>query len=157
MAECDICDRDFDSDRGLAIHKSKNHSKPWHNKELLKKLYRDYGVTSEKMADYWGCDPKTVRNNLKNNNIETRGLEQYHRKEKVQYTYHDQGYRVWIEHYGEDRGKVVYVHRLLAMSEYGFEAVKDKHIHHENGIPWDNRPDNIEPLTPKQHMQKHKS
>ena len=47
------------------------------------------------------------------------------------------------------------IHRLTAVAEYGFDAVVDKHVHHKNGIQWDNRPCNLEPLTAEEHMRHH--
>lgn len=49
----------------------------------------------------------------------------------------------------------MYVHRLLAISEYGFEAVAGNHVHHINGHKFDNRPENIEVKSEKQHLADH--
>jgi len=49
----------------------------------------------------------------------------------------------------------VFVHRLVAVAEYGFEAVCDKHVHHESGHGLDNRPDNLVPLSPAEHAAEH--
>jgi hypothetical protein len=49
----------------------------------------------------------------------------------------------------------VYVHRLVAVAEYGFEAVRDNHVHHESGHGLDNRPDNLVPLSPAEHAAEH--
>ena len=46
-------------------------------------------------------------------------------------------------------------HRLLAVAEYGFDAVAGNDIHHKNGVPWDNRPANIEPIDPCEHSRIH--
>lgn len=51
----------------------------------------------------------------------------------------------------------VLVHRLLAVAEWGFDAVVGKHVHHKNHIRWDNRPENIEPLDPSEHIRKHRN
>jgi hypothetical protein len=65
-----------------------------------------------------------------------------------------QGYeRLRVCEYGERHE--VYVHRLLAVSEYGLDAVTDSEVHHSNQIPWDNRPSNIEVKTPADHAQEH--
>ncbi|RBI58323.1 hypothetical protein DMJ13_27385 [halophilic archaeon] len=47
------------------------------------------------------------------------------------------------------------IHRLVAVAEYGFDAVSGKHIHHKTGIPWDNRPENLSPETQSEHMREH--
>lgn len=52
-------------------------------------------------------------------------------------------------------GEVAKHHRLLAVAEYGFDAVEGMAVHHKNNLSWDNRPDNIELLTPREHHQLH--
>jgi hypothetical protein len=47
------------------------------------------------------------------------------------------------------------VHRLLAVAEYGTEAVKDKVVHHKNNIPFDNRLSNIELMDSSEHARHH--
>jgi hypothetical protein len=37
------------------------------------------------------------------------------------------------------------------------EEIKGKEIHHQNTIPWDNRPENIKPVNPKEHKEIHKN
>lgn len=47
------------------------------------------------------------------------------------------------------------LHRLAAVAWYGIDAVKGKHVHHKNKIPWDNRKDNLELLEPAEHYRHH--
>jgi len=72
----------------------------------------------------------------------------------------------WLHRYLDSQGYINYedtwsdnrtigIHRLLAISEFGIEAVKDKVVHHKNRIPWDNRPDNIEIMTTEEHSCHH--
>jgi len=79
-------------------------------------------------------------------------MSKYSPKEYVPLHYYGQ-YERWRHHYKGERDAPVYVHRLLAVSEYGFDAVKNKEVHHKNGIKWDNRPENIELLTVEEHRQ----
>lgn len=46
-------------------------------------------------------------------------------------------------------------HRLIAVSEFGFEEVKDKIVHHKSEVGWDNRRDNLIPLTQSKHARWH--
>jgi len=46
------------------------------------------------------------------------------------------------------------IHRLVAIAEYGIEAVAHAHVHHINSIPWDNRPTNLTPLSDKEHRRR---
>lgn len=47
------------------------------------------------------------------------------------------------------------VHRLCAVAWFGYDEVVGKEVHHKNGIPWDNREENLEPLTQSEHMSLH--
>lgn len=47
------------------------------------------------------------------------------------------------------------IHRLVAIAEYGTGAVAGRHVHHKNGIPWDNRPSNLDVRTSKEHLRSH--
>jgi len=53
--------------------------------------------------------------------------------------------------------KSVRLHRLVAVAEYGYDAVVDKSVHHESNIPWDNRPENLEPMTRAEHRSLHEA
>jgi len=64
-------------------------------------------------------------------------------------------YEGWYQ-YGEDGvQKKVYLHRLLAVSEWGLDAIAGSEIHHKNGIPWDNRVSNFEVVSRTEHMKEH--
>jgi len=62
----------------------------------------------------------------------------------------DQGYEM-----AQSKNDQVYIHRLLAIAEHGFDAVKDMDVHHINDIPWDNRPCNVQPLSHAEHSRLH--
>jgi len=64
------------------------------------------------------------------------------------------GYEAWQTNACGERAQV-YVHKLTAVAEYGFDAVAGGDVHHENGIKWDNRPSNLEPMDPGQHLRMH--
>lgn len=55
----------------------------------------------------------------------------------------------------EDDGDEFPLHRLIAVAEYGFDAVAGNDIHHKSGVGWDNRPANIEPIDPAEHVALH--
>lgn len=63
------------------------------------------------------------------------------------------GYERWrVRPYGETGGAdTVFIHRLVAVAEYGFDAVAGNEVHHRNGVRWDNRPGNLEPRDPVSH------
>lgn len=61
-----------------------------------------------------------------------------------------EGYEKW-----KSNGEEFSVHRLLAIAEYGADAVAGKHVHHRNELKWDNRPSNIELRDPGDHVRHH--
>lgn len=68
----------------------------------------------------------------------------------------ENGYIAWYSHH-DYTTKCLFVHRLLAVAEYGFDALYGKVVHHRNDIPWLNYPDNIELMSRSEHAQHHQS
>ena len=121
-------------------------STDYHDREKLANVYHGGGKTIQETADHFDASFATIHRWLKKLDIPTR-----EKAYAPMRTTRDKGYETWY-----NSGERMYVHRLLGVAEYGVEAVKDKRIHHKNGIPWDNRPENIEPLSRKEHQGKHK-
>jgi len=69
---------------------------------------------------------------------------------------HDQrsGYELFQVNEGGSTNKVKH-HRLLATLKYEPDELEGKHIHHKNGIPWDNRLENLELIEPGEHAKHH--
>ncbi|WP_134672642.1 helix-turn-helix domain-containing protein [Halorussus marinus] len=137
---------------------------PWQNAAVLTHLYQHNGLTTREIADRLGCNHSTVSRWLNIHGIETRenwkaGVEAARRANRSEYARVrtlPSGYEYWSSKEGSDRtNRLVYVHRLLAVAEHGFDAVADTQVHHRNGIPFDNRPDNIELLDAAEHGQLH--
>jgi hypothetical protein len=133
--------------------------------EILRHLYQDLELNTRDIGELYSCDSSTVCRYLDKLDIDTRpnwkaGVEAAAKANRVDYVKKrtlPAGYEYWSSR-SMGKGKsseLVYVHRLLAVSEYGFEAVRDRHVHHKNKIPWDNRPENIELKTPEEHGQMH--
>lgn len=68
---------------------------------------------------------------------------------------------IWENGYAEFRVKdkerrdTVRIHRLLAIAEFGVEAVKGMDIHHKNHCPFDNRRENLEVVSRAEHNSIH--
>lgn len=135
--------------------------KPYKDGELLHEEYVEKQKSTVQIAEELDCAPNTVRKYLKENGIEIRdrstavslghGGSQY----EVPFGTHENGPEVWWPSGSDADEKHVYVHRLVAVAEYGFDAVADSHVHHKNEIRWDNRPENLEPMPPGQHSAHH--
>ena len=77
------------------------------------------------------------------------------RRVGVYYKTDHSGYERWQDKCKASLDAIVRVHRLAAVAWFGFDAVADKHVHHKNGLSWDNREDNLELLTPTEHAETH--
>lgn len=129
--------------------------KPWRNKETLKQLYTEENMSVHKIGDRFGVDGTTIHNWLVRHNIETRSRGNWtshtERRKKPSSRYiHESGY-IYLRS-GDD---AILEHRLLAIAKYGVDAVKNKQVHHKNGIPWDNRTENIELVDIDEHAKIH--
>jgi transposase-like protein len=123
----------------------------WRDEETLRKLYWDEGLSSIQIAKKLGCTKPVILNWMKRFGIERRKEN----KDKLLAPFtNKEGYEVVSSSaYGGD--KAAYIHKLVAIAEYGWDAVDGKLVHHENEIKWDNRPENLTPLTRREHNVVH--
>lgn len=131
--------------------------RPYTDPDLMERLYTDEKLSTEDMSVVLGCSSATVNKWLKKHGTQLRersesvSLAKGGRKPLNFYTTKHQGYELVKTADTE----VVLIHRLLAVAEYGFDAVAGLSVHHENGVPWDNRPQNLELLSRSDHRRKH--
>lgn len=132
---------------------------PWRDEEVLRELYIERKMPMSYIGERVGCSGDTIRRWLNRHNIDTRSLSEVNRLKKPakpQFrTRRKDGYVEFrVYHRGEpDR---VLIHRLVAVAEFGFDAVSGKVVHHVNEIPWDNRPGNLETMTRSEHSILHR-
>lgn len=155
-ADYTFCGRDCQSE----WQSKRNDNRPWRDEETLRELYYEENLSTTEIADELGCGNSTVQANMDRLGIERRSISDARRlagcKENLGMWINQRGYEITqTRHDGEDFH--VLIHRLLAVSEYGFEAVKGMHVHHRDNIPWLNTPGNIELLTPEDHASLHKT
>lgn len=118
------------------------------NPEWLEEKYYGEGLTLKEMADLANTTETSVWRFMKKHDIKRRGKSD---KPASFYTT-EKGYEVWAcGNYGD----YVKVHRLLAVAEYGFEALNGNVVHHKNKTPWDNRAANVEVMDPVEHTKHH--
>lgn len=127
-------------------------NKPWKDGELLRELYLDDRMSMNQIRKRWDCSINTVSTWLDKYGIEKRSRSQSKMDDlyDISFYHHTRGYEILRPPDG-----FVLVHRLLAVAEYGFDAVCGMDVHHKNEIPWDNRPDNIELVAPDKHARRH--
>lgn len=146
----------------------------YHEEEWLREQYWGKKLTMTEIGEKCGVEGETIRKWLEKNGIETRdqseatkleweGADERRQKQAEWMSEQRRGNHASI--FTRRRGYVyagcgvcddqVAMHRLLAVAEYGFDAVKDMDVHHKNGVPWDNRPENIELLSRSEHQSLH--
>lgn len=132
---------------------------PWKNKEWLLEQYVNQQKSMDQIANELDINSGTVYYYIDKYDINTRDrIQEVKRSCRVEYANYytnNKGYPLWKTGVGNAEEDICYVSRLLAVAEYGFDSVVNREVHHKNSIPWDNRPENIEPVTRKQHAQKH--
>lgn len=117
----------------------------------LRRLYHGEGMSIQEIADKLGCVDRTVLNWMEEHGIETRTSTV---DKPCHYRTSASGYEEWTHKHG-DAQYTFGVHRLVAVAEYGFDAVCGKIVHHENAIPWDNRPSNLALMGASEHSKHH--
>ena len=162
---CEFCDGEFASPRGVAVHRARSHESevPWYDGELMERLYLEEELSTNEMAERLGCDDETIRMWLGRHGIELRSrseaLKGVNRVERAYFYTDVNGYEN-LQSWGPEGKSNVRVHRLLAVSEYGFDAVCGNVVHHGAGAegsttPWDNRPENISVMSHEDHLSLH--
>jgi len=133
-------------------------SNPWDDEERLRELYHGEMLSSREIGDRLGASGTTIRRALRRHDIEVRERSKAHQlsmwKGPASFQTAPDGYEVAHTTIDTEK-KHVYIHRLLAVAEYGYEAIKDKDVHHKNGVKWDNRPENIDIMSRSEHKSHH--
>lgn len=126
---------------------------PWHDAATLRRLYWDRGLSLDDIADRLGCSDVTVLNWMEKHGIQRRTEKRNRLPRPLTVTSPgstNQGYElIWHDDH------CVRHHRLLAVAEHGFDAVREREVHHRNGVYWDNRPSNLELVDPSEHGRIH--
>lgn len=148
--KCEKCGKEFDTVNGKRTHSTTVHDHPWQQKSVLQN-HVDNGLSVGEIAEIYGVTPPTIRRNAKNLEIDANV---YTVHELPYLRTNNYGHEVIQHCYNGNRYRF-YLHRLLAVSEHGFDRVKDNVVHHTNHIPWDNRPDNIELMQFGKHSSLH--
>lgn len=129
-----------------------NHDDPG----TLEELYHEKGLSLHQIADRSAVSHSTIRRRM-----EQFGIKRRERAKSVPYANFRtdrEGYERWEQGGGPEKSQdsiTVLVHRLVAVAEHGVDVVAGRVVHHENGIPWDNRPENLVIMDWGEHTTHH--
>lgn len=137
--------------------------KRYKDPDVLRALYWEEDMSFREIADRYGVHQKTVWRWFEKYNIDrhapTGGRVEGQKSNKLAYGDDPSGYCKWSGTIDIDGFSTTFVHQLLAVADgadpYKVYSGGEYHIHHKNGVKWDNRPENIEVVTPKEHAEKH--
>lgn len=80
------------------------------------------------------------------------------RVQPAQFNMQTDDYEQWKCEVGPGKADTVLVHRLLATLKIEELSEMDgKEVHHDSRVPWDNRLDNLEVVSPQEHSEIHNS
>lgn len=161
---CDECGNSYDSSRGLAVHKGQSHT-PEHQKEsVLRELYQDRNLSIVEVADELDCGRSQIQKWLDRHDIDSRQAPQDPTL-PPHHGFYKRGDRSLPFEYEEVQCRMngtlytVSVHRLIAVAHGKLHPSDmwnyDYDVHHKSGHGLDNRPDNLEAITRKEHKIRH--
>lgn len=130
---------------------------PWKDGRLVEDLYINERLSTLDIAVLFDCSSATLNTWLKKHGIKRRNISEAQSLRSSGNPYaatlslDSDGYMRWTPgvHY-------ISVHRLMAVAEWGIEAVKGHQVHHKNELRWDNRIDNLELVTNSDHQKLHR-
>lgn len=150
--------REFDIPRRDNSEAQIQEVKKFHDEEWLREKYVDERRSMRDIADECGVTPSGVKKWIDNFDIAARSPEKHMRYTPVSHGWNSRGYEyVRAKYQYETSG--CFVHQLVAISE-GANPNKvfsngRYHVHHKNGVKWDNRPENLELKSAKTHSVQH--
>lgn len=158
--ECNYCPKAFDTEFGLTQHTRQMHQEelPWYDRETMETLYTDRKLSYRQIAEELGCSEDQVSAAIERFNITPRSNSESrhvlaHRGPET-HLWREDGYEAWEYNYDGERASIL-VHRLVAVAEWGLDALRGNVVHHKNGVKWDNRPENLQLMTRGEHNSLH--
>ncbi|WP_224447802.1 HNH endonuclease [Haloprofundus salilacus] len=146
-------------ERETLQEKIERSEKPYQNREILEILYLEEEMSQQEIANYLGCSQSSVSNWLARHDIDTRDRSEAAKKNHVGLsTRGDTGY-VRCYSNDPDGSHEVYLHQLQVIHD-GEDPHKvfssgEYQVHHKNGIPFDNRSENLELMSASDHTKHH--
>lgn len=135
-----------------------DEKKKVHNEEWLREQYLEEKRSMRDIGGEVNMTPSGVKKWINNFGIEARGPSERHLHTPASFSTLPKGYEVSRSKLNYETDSV-YIHQLVMIAEGASPAKVFSngryHIHHKNGIYWDNRPENLELKAAKVHGSDH--
>jgi len=132
-----------------------NPEADYRDEQKLRELYHEKRLSTVQIADKLDCSKQTVQKWMRKYGIDTR--QSYHDKNGCFFTNKD-GYENFAVTQDYETTNVL-IHRLVAIADGKLEPSelrnREINIHHKSGVPWDNRPGNLQTLSVAEHAKEH--
>ncbi len=122
------------------------------------------GNTLKELAAQWGMSVPGISSILCRNSVMTRRTKEtgkqgrYASRWRGGISYDGKGYRrLYLPEYSLNRGGLIKEHRYVVEQHLGRRLQPDEVVHHLNGIPDDNRIENLRVMTPAEHSAAHRA
>ena len=150
----------------MKCHITRVHTESrYQDREWLREKYES-GLSSSEIAEEFDCDSETIRrwankfgfgrslSKASKVNYERGAIQSLNdaQPDPSFLTRKDNGYE--LAYCGVNKEQIR-IHRLVAVAEYGVDAVSGMVVHHDNNIPWDNRPANLSVMNRADHTKHH--
>ena len=127
------------------------------DEKILQRLYHEEGLTLRQTARVLDVSDTTVFRWMEKHGIEMRTKSEA-QGGGVSFRFSKRGYPTLSVSHGTSTSQVR-VHSLVAIAA-GASPAKvfsngEYHVHHLNGVPWDNRPGNLAVITSGDHIRSH--
>lgn len=155
-----------DAHRGLRLNPSLELVERYKIESDLREQYVEKEKSQQEIADDWGCSRSTIQRWMNRHEIPRRsGMGGGENRVEYASFYtetHENGGYEKVGAYDSEKDGMVFttVHQLVAIAqgEVPEKVFSDGEYqtHHRTGIPFDNRPENVELLTREEHQRAHR-
>jgi len=131
---------------------------PHRDEDILRKLYHEDGLSLREVATILDTTGGTVYKWMQRLGVKTRTKKEAREGDGVSFITGDGGYEAFSV--SEGTHSVLFRHHSLLAIAAGADPADvfsdgDYHVHHINGVPWDNRVENLAVVPASDHIREH--
>lgn len=154
-----VSQSDDEPHRGLTLDDELTSIEKYKLEDVLREQYVKQGKTLKELEEEWGTHRGTIHYWMSQHGVERRRHVATPVR-RASFGLDSSGYeRMQSRIPGTRKNDAIQLHQLVVIAEGADPEMVfsggDYHCHHRNGIPWDNRPGNVELLSREAHQRAH--